>query len=378
MGGVGLDPPSASSRNRRYQGERQWTMAQDTDDVLAVKSVENEHCSDTLAAAASLARDLPDQPSSRGTLPAAAFQAVNVQAEAQHKYWAEEIVLIRESLSAAFGRDTAAAMMMKWDLTADRHELHALEQHATCNGKPLGYALLSKKDTTAIDLLIAANKSMKPDDMEQAATKFCPSSTWAHRDVYDALAVAESEDDGELVRKMLFNYAERLVPTGEWDPAVLLAAARAQPVQGWSGNVKQILLALYRALFQGQAEALMTGDDVDFLDNFGLCEGGLFTLSGQDSVTRKDVNQMWQELKQEEGIESVSMDKLMKYVGIRQVKEQALSLLKKMLSDRKLTAKQRVVTSCNFTFMGNPGTGETLLLIQLLLMLVCCCCCFCC
>jgi len=272
-----------------------------------------------------------------------------------NKFWDEEIVLIRESLSVAFGPEAGRAMMKTWNLTEDRHELHALE-HETSNGKPLGYALLSAEDRNVMDLLLAANKSMKPDDMELAVTKFPSGSTWAHRDVYDALAVAESEDDSKLVRDKLMNYAERMVPKGEWDPVVLLAAARAQPVQGWSEDVKDILLALYRKLFEGQAEALMSGNDVDFLDNFGLGEGG---LSRQNSVTRKDVNQMWQELKEDEGIKSMSMDKLMEYVGIKQVKEQALSLLKKMLSDKKLTVKQRVVTSCNFTFMGNPGTGKT-------------------
>jgi len=302
----------------------------------------------------------PQYPS-RGPRPAeAAQQPVHVP----NKYWAEEIESIRKSLLIAFGPSASCAMLKKWDLTDDRYELHALE-HETSNGKPLGYAMLLAKDKTAVDQLLTANSSMKPDDMELATTKLSPGSTWKHRDIYDALAVAESEDDGALVREKLLGYAERMVTTGEWDPVVLLAAARAQPVQGWSEDVKQILLALYRTLFQGQAEAFMSKNDVDFLENFGLGNEGLFTLSRQDSKTRKDVNQMWQELKQVEGIKSVSMDELMGYVGIKQVKEQALSILKKMLSDRKLTARQRVVTSCNFTFMGNPGTG----VIQLLLML---------
>jgi len=283
-----------------------------------------------------------------------------------NEYWAEEIASIRRSLSIVFGPSVICAMMKKWDLTKDRYELHAL-QHETSNRKPLGYAMLISKDKTAVDQLLVANSSMKPDDMELATNKYSPGSTWKHRDIYDALAVAESEDDGALVRDKLLDYAERMSTTGEWDPVVLLAAARAQPVQGWSGDVKQILLALYRTLFQGQAEALMSKNNVDFLENFGLNEGGLFTLSRRDSNTRKDVNQMWHELKQVECIESVSMDELMGYVGLKQVKEQALSILKKMLSDRRLTARQRVVTSCNFTFMGNPGTGESELLLLLLL-----------
>jgi len=260
-----------------------------------------------------------------------------------NKCWAGEFASICKSLSVAFGPSAGCAI----------------------NGKPLGYAMLIAKDKTAVEQLLAASSSMKPDGMEVATTKFSPGSTWKHRDIYDVLAVAESEDDRALVHDKLLDYAERMVNTGEWDPVVLLAAARAQPVQGWSGDVKQILLALYRPLFQGQAEALMSKNDVDFLENFGLNEGGLFTLSRRDSNTRKDVNQMWHELKQVECIESVSMDELMGYVGIKQVKEQALSILKKMLSDRKFTARQRVVTSCNFTFMGNPGTGEIRLLLLL-------------
>ena len=90
-----------------------------------------------------------------------------------NKYWAEEIASIRKSLSIAFGHSVGSAMMKKWELTEDRHELHAL-QHETSDGKPLGYAMLIAKDRAAVDRLIAANRNMKSDEMELAATSFSP------------------------------------------------------------------------------------------------------------------------------------------------------------------------------------------------------------
>lgn len=277
--------------------------------------------------------------------------------------WIEEIEMIRESLELPFGSVASQAMMKKWGLTKDRRELHAIS-HETNNGQPLGYEFLSLKAKASLDTLLAANKEMKVDNMEVASgklKKYC-GETWKHVDVYLALAVAESGDDCEFVVRTLLSYAERMAPEGAWDPAVLLVAARAQPSQQWqgrTGNVKRVLLSLYKVLFEKQAVAFMSRQDLDYLDSLDVQGGSLFLLTQHDSAQPMDVKQMWVELKRMEGIQSAAMDALMEYVGINGVKQQALAILKKMLSDRRLTEKQRVMTSCNFTFMGNPGTGKT-------------------
>jgi hypothetical protein len=73
--------------------------------------------------------------------------------------------------------------------------------------------------------------------------------------------------------------------------------------------------------------------------------------------TKKGVEEDWASLKQSSAIESASMDELMTLTGLQQVKLEAVAIVKKLLSDRKLKEQQRVVTTCNFAFMGSLGTG---------------------
>ena len=47
----------------------------------------------------------------------------------------------------------------------------------------------------------------------------------------------------------------------------------------------------------------------------------------------------------------------MKLTGLQQVKLEAMKTVQKLLLEQQFKKQQRVVTTCNFSFMGNPGTG---------------------
>ena len=72
---------------------------------------------------------------------------------------------------------------------------------------------------------------------------------------------------------------------------------------------------------------------------------------------KQGVEDCWTSLKREFKIQSASMDELMKLTGLQQVKLEAIKTVQKLLLDQQFKKQQRVVTTCNFAFMGNPGTG---------------------
>ena len=51
------------------------------------------------------------------------------------------------------------------------------------------------------------------------------------------------------------------------------------------------------------------------------------------------------------------MDELMELTGLQQVKLEAIKTVQKLLLDQQFKKQERVVTTCSFAFMGNPGTG---------------------
>ena len=77
---------------------------------------------------------------------------------------------------------------------------------------------------------------------------------------------------------------------------------------------------------------------------------------------KQGVEDSWTSLKREFKIQSASMDELMELTGLQQVKLEAIKTVQKLLLDQQLKKQQRVVTTCNFAFMGNPGTGMHMML----------------
>lgn len=72
------------------------------------------------------------------------------------------------------------------------------------------------------------------------------------------------------------------------------------------------------------------------------------------------VEEEWAREKALEGaITSTAMDELMKMTGLQRVKWEALSLYRQVIQDKERPVEARSVTTLNFIFTGNPGTGKT-------------------
>jgi hypothetical protein len=54
------------------------------------------------------------------------------------------------------------------------------------------------------------------------------------------------------------------------------------------------------------------------------------------------------------------MTQLFAMVGLDSVKDQILRVYNQVVKDEQMPEKSRIATQLNFTFMGNPGTGEQL------------------
>ena len=276
--------------------------------------------------------------------------------------WKKEYTLIRSSLENVFGSAASVAMLTAWGVDETIPKLLAVDPDPTQGGKPAGYEKIGRAQKY-IDKLIAVSKEGNDDDMEYAFSQIPPDCAWVHLPVYKCLALAGSRDDGEEVREVLISYAENMIESKLWDPAVLLSASRAAQVQGWPSSTRHILLALYQVLFPKQAMAFMSTGDHLFWENSGISDSengqAQSALLSEKAVESKKqgVEDQWSSLKREFRIQSESMDDLMNLTGLQQVKLEALKTVQKLLLDQQFKQQQRVVTTCNFAFMGNPGTG---------------------
>ncbi len=273
-------------------------------------------------------------------------------------FWKKEFMLVRDALGKVFGCEAADAMLRAWGVDENIPRYIPVDPDPTQGGNPVGYENIGR-GKTAIDELIEVSRKGDIDGMESAFNQIPADCTWEHLPVYKCLALAGCRHDCDDVRHDLVKYAEGMILRNVWDPAMLLSASRAARIQGWSRSTRHILLALYLALFQKQAMSFMSKDDHHFWENSGLGDDAEPKLLSKNAVEskKKGVEEDWVSLKQSCSIQSASMDELMTLTGLQQVKLEAVAIVKKLLSDRKLKEQQRVVTTCNFAFMGNPGTG---------------------
>jgi hypothetical protein len=283
-------------------------------------------------------------------------------------FWRKEFKLIRSSLETVFGSEASGAMLKAWSVDETIPKLLAVDPDPTQGGKPVGHDKIGRGQMF-IEELVKVSKEGNNNEMENALDQVPPNCTWVHLPVYRCLALACSRDDGEDVRESLLKYAKDMIESKQWDPAVLLSASRAAQVQGWSSSTRHILLALYQVLFPKQAMAFMSRDDHLFwekISGISDSESGHAepTLLSEKAVASKKqgVEDEWASLKREFKIQSASMDELMKLTGIQQVKLEAMKTVQKLLLDQQFKKQQRVVTTCNFAFMGNPGTGMHMML----------------
>ena len=70
-----------------------------------------------------------------------------------------------------------------------------------------------------------------------------------------------------------------------------------------------------------------------------------------------DPETTWEKAKRDYSLTSASMDTLMKLIGLREIKERAISVALTVLLDPP--PDLQTGTSMNFLFIGSPGTGKT-------------------
>ena len=221
--------------------------------------------------------------------------------------------------------------------------------HPTDNGHPPGYQSLSENSKTLVDQMLAAYREKDYLRME-SLLDILKHQNWQHADAYLALSLSKSKFDAENVQRLISDYGSCFSESSSWDPVVLLAAVRAEHAPNWSPLIAKVLWAFYRCTFQGQALRLSVDDDYCLLT--GVSNEPNISLHPDPCPASE-----WMKLKI--SVLSPSMDELMGMVGILSVKQEALQLVKKIVADQRLSAKQRVPCRLNFTFFGNPGTGKT-------------------
>jgi SpoVK/Ycf46/Vps4 family AAA+-type ATPase len=130
-----------------------------------------------------------------------------------------------------------------------------------------------------------------------------------------------------------------------------------------------LLLALTRIQPQTYRSCFVKFCEISPLANDWLLESERNSGSGSNALSSllspsklPSLRDQWEQLKNATGRKSAAMDELMTLTGIRKVKEYALSMFKRTLALRKMSAEDRKknqAITLNFAFVGNPGTGKT-------------------
>lgn len=152
-------------------------------------------------------------------------------------------------------------------------------------------------------------------------------------------------------RTMLEKYVKgtRLVNTPA-HPLLLLCLARKAANDGSSRNAEDLISILFSmfpksVMFLSQKELRWTQR----------------ALSQIAAIKPVDCVEKWEQLKSEKGFKSKAMEKLLSMVGLKKVKNEAISLFKLAYSLSKMSPEQRANNSISFNkvFAGNPGSGKT-------------------
>jgi len=137
--------------------------------------------------------------------------------------------------------------------------------------------------------------------------------------------------------------------TVECHPLALLAMARLA-TKNEAQRYFKTLLYLYPAAIKwlSDSEKLAT-------------EEIQMNLTTSPTTSRFDAFSRWMTLKDEDGVHSIAMEKLMALTGLEKVKVKAVELFKTAVQLQRMTpsARQKNLPRLNFCFLGNPGTGKT-------------------
>ncbi|KAI8995867.1 P-loop containing nucleoside triphosphate hydrolase protein [Gaertneriomyces semiglobifer] len=136
-------------------------------------------------------------------------------------------------------------------------------------------------------------------------------------------------------------------------PLVLLAIARSEPDDP---HQRHRLLSAFTAACPMIASEILTTDEAQLAQNVTSSS----TTSSKTPQART-VEQLWENVKIRDGVQSAAMDKLLQLTGLNKVKRAAIQLFESAAAFMKMSLKDRKANTLtlNYCFLGNPGTGKT-------------------
>ena len=187
-----------------------------------------------------------------------------------------------------------------------------------------------------------------------------PLYSWVHSVALAAVAsVMPTQID--YYRHDVWDYIKRYLENISRQPKkdvaniIMLAFARMNP-----NCEKSFRIACLRKAYSPKAEKWMTDLEFELLQS-AINENDADHLSA--APQKQIVDELilrWETLKNDDNAVSCpSIDKVMKMVGLKVVKEKILELYESFLAERDLDPEAKVVQSHNFILLGNPGTGKT-------------------
>ena len=187
-----------------------------------------------------------------------------------------------------------------------------------------------------------------------------PLYSWVHSVALAAVAsVMPTQID--YYRHDVWDYIKRYLENISRQPKkdvaniIMLAFARMNP-----NCEKSFRIACLRKAYSPKAEKWMTDLEFEQLQS-AINENDADHLSA--APQKQIVDELilrWESLKNDgNAVSCPSIDKVMKMVGLKVVKEKILELYESFLAERDLDPEAKVVQSHNFILLGNPGTGKT-------------------
>eukprot|EP00466_Bigelowiella_natans_P010614 jgi/Bigna1/87866/estExt_fgenesh1_pg.C_250072 len=198
---------------------------------------------------------------------------------------------------------------------------------------------------------VAAFHSKEYMEMIDIASDF--PERFVHKEVYMGLGFA-LEHMYEDCSDALAAYSEQKI--SQVDPIFILVAAKMMHQKGHSSVARSLIIA-YNQIHQ---PGFQSEEDLEIISS--ISSSSLSSPSEEDetalelpSKARSD----WETFKMEAKVKSEAMDKLVHYVGLERIKQEALTLLRATHYEQKLPERQRIRASTNFILLGNPGTGKS-------------------
>jgi hypothetical protein len=170
-------------------------------------------------------------------------------------------------------------------------------------------------------------------------------------------------DDHDRAMKELEKYCAALRMTSTpAHPLLLLAFSRigvpAFPSAPKCSGIKsdQVLSDFARISPPDMVQMLLTEDEKEILDQLARKHAPTDLSEKTNFVEPSDI---WESMKDTDGLASRAMDELLKMTGLRKVKQTAVELFKQGLVLSRMDKETRKLNApaLNYVFYGNPGTG---------------------